>query len=132
MLAQIAWDGSQKLPMRVFPIIVDNLASGRSIKLLSLVVASWMLFIRLRYQKQPDTALVDPLAATLLDCAAACTGDAQTDTTLFLTLSQVFPAALQQSGAFKAELTAAYQQLCPLLLFPQGTDIASFLQDLIE
>lgn len=132
LLAQIAWDGSQKLPMRVFPIILDNLASGRSIQLLSLVVASWLLFIRLRYQQQPDTALVDPLSATLLDCAAACTGEAQTDTALFLTLSQVFPAALQQSEAFKAALTAAYQQLCPLLLAPQGTEMAALLQDLVE
>ncbi len=132
LLAQIAWDGSQKLPMRVFPIILDNLASGRSIQLLSLVVASWLLFIRLRYQQQPDTALVDPLSATLLDCAAACTGEAQTDTRLFLALGQVFPPALQQSDSFKAELSAAYQQLCPLLLAPQGTDIAALLQDLIE
>jgi fructuronate reductase len=132
LLAQIAWDGSQKLPMRVFPIIQDNLASGRSIRLLSLVVASWMLFIRLRYQQQPDTALVDPLAATLLHCAATCTGEAQTDTALFLALGQVFPPALQQSDAFKAELTAAYQQLCPLLLLSQGTDVAAFLQDIVE
>jgi fructuronate reductase len=132
LLAQIAWDGSQKLPMRVFPIILDNLASGRSIQLLSLVVASWLLFIRLRYQQQPDTALVDPLAATLLNCAATCTGEAQTDTALFLALDQVFPPALQQSDAFKAELTAAYQQLCPLLLLSQGTDVAAFLQDIVE
>jgi fructuronate reductase len=132
LLAQIAWDGSQKLPMRVFPIILDNLATGRSIKLLSLVVASWLLFIRLRYQQQPDTALVDPLAAPLLDCAAACTGNADTDTALFLALRQVFPPALQQSDAFKAELTTAYQQLCPLLLLPKGTDVAAFLQDLVE
>ncbi|MDR7120554.1 mannitol dehydrogenase family protein [Rheinheimera soli] len=132
LLAQIAWDGSQKLPMRVFPIILDNLATGRSIKLLSLVVASWLLFIRLRYQQQPDTALVDPFAAPLLDCAAACTGNADTDTALFLALRQVFPPALQQSDAFKAELTTAYQQLCPLLLLPKGTDVAAFLQDLVE
>jgi fructuronate reductase len=132
LLAQIAWDGSQKLPMRVFPIILDNLASGRSIQLLSLVVASWLLFIRLRYQQQPDTALVDPLSATLLDCAAACTGEAQTDTRLFLALGQVFPLALQKSDSFKAELSAAYQQLCPLFLAPQGTDIAAFLQDILE
>lgn len=132
LLAQIAWDGSQKLPMRVFPIILDNLASGRSIQLLSLVVASWLLFIRLRYQQQPDTALVDPLSATLLDCAAACTGEAQTDTRLFLALGQVFPPVLQQSDSFKAELSAAYQQLCPLFLAPQGTDIAAFLQDILE
>ncbi|CAI3793606.1 mannitol dehydrogenase family protein [Rheinheimera sp. MM224] len=132
LLAQIAWDGSQKLPMRVFPIILDNLASGRSIRLLSLVVASWLLFIRLRYQQQPDTALVDPLAAVLLGVAAQCRGDAAADTALFLALSAVFPAALQQSQTFKAELTAAYQQLCPLLLLPQGTDIAALLQDLVE
>jgi fructuronate reductase len=132
LLAQIAWDGSQKLPMRVFPIILDNLTSGRSIRLLSLVVASWLLFVRLRYQQQPNTALVDPLAKTLLDCAAACTGDAATDTALFLALSQVFPPALQQSEDFNASLTRAYQQLNSLLSAPHGAAAASLLQDLLK
>ncbi len=132
LLAQIAWDGSQKLPMRVFPVIVDNLTSGRSIRLLSLVVASWLLFIRLRYRQQPDVALVDPLATVLFKAATACTGDASADTGLFLALSQVFPPALQQSELFKTELSRAYQQLCPLLSLPQGADAAAFLQDLAE
>lgn len=131
LLAQIAWDGSQKLPMRVFPIILDNLASGRSIGLLSLVVASWLLFIRLRYQQQPDTALVDPLATVLLDAAAQCTDDAAKDIGLFLALSQVFPPALQQSELFRTELTSAYQQLCPLLLSATGTDVAALLQEIV-
>lgn len=132
LLAQIAWDGSQKLPMRVFPVIMDNLASGRSIRLLSLVVASWLLFIRLRYQQQPDIALVDPLATTLLDCAAACTGNAAADTALFLALNQVFPPVLQQSETFKVSLTTAYQQLHSIFLAHQGTVAASVLQDLVK
>ena len=32
LLAQIAWDGSQKLPMRLLPVIETNLISGRSIE----------------------------------------------------------------------------------------------------
>lgn len=129
LLAQIAWDGSQKLPMRVFPVILDNLAAGRSIRLLCLVVASWMLFIRLRARQQPDVALVDPLAKVLLDTEAGCSGEAVADTALFLALSAVFPPALQQSEQFQLELSAAYQRLSPVLT-PTGASSASFLQDL--
>ena len=35
LLAQIAWDGSQKLQMRLVPIIKDNVALGRDTALLS-------------------------------------------------------------------------------------------------
>ncbi|MCI2285118.1 mannitol dehydrogenase family protein [Colwellia sp. MSW7] len=39
LLAQIAYDGSQKIQMRILPIIEDNMALGRSTKLLSLSVS---------------------------------------------------------------------------------------------
>ena len=45
-LAQIAWDGSQKLPVRFMGTIADNLEAGRRIDRLCVPVAAWMHFAR--------------------------------------------------------------------------------------
>jgi len=113
LLAQIAWDGSQKLPMRILPVISDNLAAGRSIKLLALAIASWLHFLRLRASQQPTINLVDPLAARLLPIAAACVGSAE-DVDLWLAECPIFPEKLCRSSQFKTELTEMYQQLAPI------------------
>jgi len=122
LLAQIAWDGSQKLPMRLIPIIQDNLAAGRPIAKLALALAAWCRFIRLRASQQTQgVKLVDPLAAQLLAIAAQCSEhagaiDAGTDITLFLTLDAVFPAKLALDSRFVAALKHAYINLEQLQL----------------
>ncbi|CAM5215113.1 mannitol dehydrogenase family protein [Alishewanella longhuensis] len=109
LLAQIAWDGSQKMPMRILPAIKDNLAAGRSIERLSSCLAAWFLFIRRRASE--GEKLVDPLADTLLAVAAQCTGKASQDVPLFLAIDAVFPAELSLNEAFLTAVMAAYQQL---------------------
>lgn len=84
LLAQIAWDGSQKLPMRLLPALAEHSAAGRRAPLLCLAVASWLQFIRLRASQQPDVPFVDPLAGELLAIAAQCSGDAAHDLPLWL------------------------------------------------
>lgn len=116
LLAQIAWDGSQKLPMRLLPIIQDNLAAGRPVAQLALAVAAWCRFIRLRASQQPAQPLVDPLASRLLAVAAQCSNDATTDVALFLAIDDVFPAKLALDRRFVAALQQAYQQLDQLHL----------------
>lgn len=109
LLAQIAWDGSQKMPMRILPSIKDNLAAGRDISGLSGCLAAWFLFIRRRLAE--GEKLVDPLADMLLAVAAQCNGKASHDVALFLAIDAVFPSELSQNDTFKAAVTAAYQQL---------------------
>jgi fructuronate reductase len=122
LLAQIAWDGSQKLPMRLIPIIQDNLAAGRPIAKLALALAAWCRFIRLRASQQTQgVTLVDPLAAQLLAVAAQCSEhagaiDAGTDIALFLTLDAVFPPKLALDSRFVAALKHAYINLEQLQL----------------
>lgn len=125
LLAQIAWDGSAKLPMRIIPIIQDNLAAGRPIAKLALAVAAWCRFIRLRASQQAHgVTLVDPLAAQLLAVAGQCSAsapttgatDAGTDIALFLTLDAVFPSKLALDSRFVAALKQAYRQLDQLKL----------------
>lgn len=120
LLAQIAWDGSQKLQMRLLPVIRENLAARRSVRLLALAIASWLQFIRLRAAQAAELgaqapALVDPLAPLLLATAAQCTGDAHIDVPLWLALDGIFSADLVTNTVFISALWLAYQQLSPIL-----------------
>jgi fructuronate reductase len=108
-LAQIAWDGSQKIPFRLLGTISDALAAGRSVANLCIPVAAWMHFIR-RKAVLGESA-TDPLAATLRDLGAACSGEATHDVKLFLSLTQMFPSDLQGQSLFRDGLQNAYREL---------------------
>jgi len=115
-LGQIAWDGSQKLPYRLFPTIAAALAAGRPLGRLAVPVAAWMRFVRQRAREGVE--LIDPLAARLLEIGAACTGAAVNDTMLFLALESVFPRALAANGTFARALAEAYETLGDSGLLP--------------
>jgi fructuronate reductase len=107
-LLQIAWDGSQKLPVRLLSTIADALAAGRPIDALCLPIAAWMHFVG--RQARNGVALVDPLNDTLSAIGRACTGDAQADLEAFLGLDAVF-APLSGDARFTDPLGAAYAAL---------------------
>lgn len=114
LLAQIAWDGSQKLPMRLLPALAEHTAAGRRAPLLCLAVASWLQFIRLRASQQPDVPFVDPLAGELLTIAAQCSGDAAHDLPLWLNhpvLAANLPLDIAplDNSELAQQLSAAYQ-----------------------
>lgn len=108
-LAQIAWDGSQKLPVRLLSTIADALAAGKSIDALCLSVAAWMQFVR--RQARHGVALVDPLNDALTAVGQACNGNAAHDLDAFLQLETIFPAPLSQDARFIHALRAAYAAL---------------------
>lgn len=107
-LAQIAWDGSQKIPVRVLATIADALAAGRRIDGLCLVVAAWLQFVR--RQAGGGLALADPLDAELSAPGRVATGDARADIARFLALDSVF-APLSADTRFVAALAQAYALL---------------------
>lgn len=122
LLAQIAWDGSQKLPMRLLPALQQNLKRQQPVQLLALAIACWLQFLRLRHAQAARAAgqagqplLVDPLAPLLLATAAQCSGNSSTDVALWLALDQVFAADLTRQPAFVSALQQAYQILTPLV-----------------
>ncbi|TWB63499.1 mannitol dehydrogenase family protein [Nitrospirillum viridazoti] len=108
LLAQIAWDGSQKLPYRLFGVIEERLAQGLSISRPALVVAGWMHFVRRRAAE--GAGLTDPLAPTLLDIGTRCDGT-RADVDRFLALEVMFAPALATDTRFRAALTDAYARL---------------------
>ena len=108
-LAQIAWDGSQKLPVRLLSTIADALAADKPIDDLCLAVAAWMQFVR--RQARNGVALFDPLADVLAGVGQACTGDADHDVNAFLQLGAIFAAPLSRDARFTCALQTAYASL---------------------
>jgi fructuronate reductase len=105
-LAQIAWDGSQKLPIRILGTIADALRAGRSATRLTVPIAAWMQFVRAR--ARDGVEIVDPLAAQLSALGRQATGNADHDLPLFFDLPGVFPAALTQEPRFTRALSETY------------------------
>jgi len=108
-LAQIAWDGSQKLPFRLLGTLQDNLEAGRPIDSLCVPIAAWMHFVRRKAASGEQ--VVDPLAKRLFEIGRACQNRAASDLPLFLALDTVFPRELAGGEIFLGALARAYDGL---------------------
>jgi fructuronate reductase len=109
LLAQIAWDGSQKVQMRILPIIEDNLTLGRSTKLLSLSLACWFEFI-CRALKD-DREIVDPLASTFTSMPKLFSDDATDVVEGFLSIESIFSVELKNNTELQAQLVSSLKAL---------------------
>ncbi|MGC8517019.1 MAG: mannitol dehydrogenase family protein [Steroidobacteraceae bacterium] len=105
-LAQIAWDGSKKLPVRLLPSVVDALSAGRSFVCLALALAAWMRFVV--WRARTDGELTDPHAEALLAVGSSCTDEPQQDVARFLALGEIFPPAIATAAVFRTAVVAAY------------------------
>lgn len=110
-LAQIAMDGTQKLPIRILGTIRDALHAGRPIDRLCIPMAAWMHFVR--RAALGGEALNDPLAPRLSEIGKACTGQGSADVPRFLALETMFAADLRSDARFTGALIRAYDQYNP-------------------
>jgi fructuronate reductase len=108
-LAQIAWDGSQKLPFRLFCTIADTLSVGRPIERLCVPIAAWMQFVRTRARN--GERVVDPWAERLFSIGSVAEGRASADLKRFFELENVFPPELIAEPRFTAAVGRAYDAL---------------------
>jgi fructuronate reductase len=99
-LAQIAWDGSQKLPIRLLGTIADALRAGRPVDRLVAGVAAWMAFVR-RAAAEGRT-ITDPMAPSLLALGAAA------QPADFLALEAIFPSELAADERFRRAVERAF------------------------
>lgn len=108
-LSQIAWDGSQKIPIRVLDTIADAITAGASLERLAVPVAAWIRFV----VRQANAAIVltDPMQIELAALGRACHGKAGEDVARFLTLEAVFPRELAANADFVAAVETAYARL---------------------
>lgn len=112
LLSQIAWDSSQKLPIRLLGTVQDNLAAGRPVRHLARAVAAWMrLVVR---SARDGTPLTDPMADRLMAAGRTCSGNADEDTARFLRLEAVFSPALAQDQTFRNALVSGYRDVLAL------------------
>jgi fructuronate reductase len=105
LLAQIAWDGSQKLPIRILASLQEALDQGRDINRFCLPLAAWMRFVIGKTRR--NEPITDPLADKLSALARDC-DDSVADVDRFLGLKEVFAPALSAQAAFRDGLHAAY------------------------
>ncbi len=99
-LAQIAWDGSQKLPYRLLDTIADARSAGRPVERLAVPVAAWMLFVE--RSARAGRAIVDPLAGLLAEI-----GRGADPVTGLLAMRQVFPRRLAEDATFRDAVATA-------------------------
>jgi fructuronate reductase len=108
LLAQIAWDGSQKLPIRILGTVQDLLAQDRAIDRPAATIAAWIRFVR-RKSVTGET-ITDPLGERLSELGRSLSDDAS-DVGRFLPLDAVFPKALAEDERFVDAVTRAYERL---------------------
>lgn len=81
--AQIANDGSQKLPQRIIGSALDRLEAGNSAEHLMLTVAAWIRATELRGTELPAGHFTDPLDSELADVARRGRSAADTVAAIF-------------------------------------------------
>ena len=107
-LAQIAWDGSQKLPIRILSSLAEALDRGQDIHRLCLPLAAWMRFVRAKAVS--GEAITDPLAGDLIAIGKTC-DDTVADVGRFLALRAVFAEYLATDKTVITALERAYAEL---------------------
>ncbi|WP_246148474.1 mannitol dehydrogenase family protein [Nonomuraea turkmeniaca] len=101
-VAQIAMDGSQKLPQRLLDPARDRLAGGHEPRWIALAVAGWMRHVT------TSRELDDPLADRLRGDGTA---SAAATVSRLLAIEEVFGADLRESRVFRELVTDCLERL---------------------
>jgi fructuronate reductase len=103
--AQIAIDGSQKLPQRLLGTIRDQLEAGGRVRHLTLAVAAWMRYAAGRDEAGRAVPVADPLAGRFATISARAGSDAAALAAGFLALREVFADDLPAEPRFTRAVT---------------------------
>ena len=106
--AQIASDGSQKLPQRLLAPLRDRIARGLASPAIATAVAAWMHFVV--KTAHAGSVLNDPMAAEILEQAKR---DASAEKIVgnLLSIEKIFGKDLPANAAFRAELLGKFVEL---------------------
>jgi len=108
-LAQIAWDGSQKLPIRILATVEENLASGRPVGRLTAAVAAWLHFVL--EKARAGEGFKDPHAEKLAALALKTLSAGEADILGFVRGSGVFSDRLLEDAGFLNLLALQFNRL---------------------
>ena len=107
--AQIASDGSQKLPQRLLAPLRERIAKGIASPAIATAIAAWMHFV-VKTAHTSGASLSDPMAAEILEQAGKSTQAAEIVDGL-LGLQKIFGQDLATNEAFRAELLGKFVEL---------------------
>jgi fructuronate reductase len=109
--AQIAMDGSQKLPQRLLGPIRDRLAAGAPIDRLALAVAGWMRYVSGTDEKGGTIEIRDPLAAKIAATAGSAGPVAERLAPALMGITEIFGTDLPADPRFTAPVLGALTAL---------------------
>ncbi len=108
--AQIATDGSHKIPQRWIAVANERLAKGLDVNALTLAVAGWVRYVYGKDELDQPITISDPLAAEFAAIAARHSYDALSFANAILRIEPVF-GALGRNPAFAAPVKRWVSQL---------------------
>ena len=111
--AQIARDGSQKVPMRLFATAAARAAHGLTSPHVALAVAAWLRFLQGRADDGTPLTIEDPKKDTLL-ATARQTATSRSLCDAIFAFNDVVPPPLADATALRNEVTAALEDLATL------------------
>ncbi|CUH39900.1 Polyol:NADP oxidoreductase [Jannaschia seosinensis] len=101
---QIAMDGTEKLPQRIFAPATDALTSGADLAPYAFAVAAWMCYATGRDAKGKNYDLRDPREDELRRAVLHAGNDASALVAALTALPSFFPVSLRDSPAFRHAL----------------------------
>ena len=107
--AQIASDGSQKLPLRLLAPLRERFVKGLASPAIATAIAAWMHFA-VKMAHTPGGALNDPLSAEILERAGRSVNAGEIVDEL-LSIEKIFDRDLPGNAAFRAELLSRFVEL---------------------
>ncbi|HET7888872.1 MAG TPA: mannitol dehydrogenase family protein [Bradyrhizobium sp.] len=105
--AQVASDGSQKLPVRLLGTVGERLRRGEAVSRLAHVVAAWIRYLEGNDDRGEAIAVDDPYKDRLRAALASAGSTAEAKVAAVLRFEQIF-AGLSDSNAFGDAVLAAY------------------------
>ncbi len=108
--AQVAMDGSQKIPQRWIAVAAERLAKGEDVNAITLATAGWIRYVFGTDELDEKIAIQDPIAAEFAAIAAKHPYDALSFADAILRIESVF-GALGRNPAFAAPVKRWVSQL---------------------
>ncbi len=108
--AQIAVDGSQKIPPRLLAPITDRLRQGLTVDAACLGVAAWIAWLTQAFRANPPAFVDDPLAGLIRDALAQADGPAARVLAM-VAIDAIFPAPLATDPRFLSTLVSQLSAL---------------------